>query len=281
MADAFDGPWLKWGRGVVHAQSLDREVTTEMTEFDARHPYTASTKYEPKRHCVSLRIDSIEPIPGRMGLILGDVANNFRSCLDQLAWTLVTTRGVRSLDSKHEGQIYFPFSQSSAAFDGHLVPAKYLSSRDRGIIRRFQPFWNTAQSRLHAKRKIHLHCLSVLANVNRDDKHRNIRPVWAWPTGGKLFVGEAADCSITRIPTQAKGIVLQEKAEIQRVYVRRTGPNPDVYLEAHLSVHPTIDGRVYLQSWLGETISHIKALLERFSDPPDEIYRLGIVNKPG
>ena len=51
-------------------------------------------------------------------------------------------------------------------------------------------------------------------------------------------------------------------------------------MEANLSVQPTVDGRVLSKLWLGETILHIRTLLERFSDPPTEIYHLGITNTP-
>lgn len=273
----FDSAWLKWGRGVVHTQALDREITAEMKNFEARHPYTASTEYHPKRHCVALRIHTIDSLPVHLGLLLGDVANNYRSSLDQLAWALVTTRGVRALSSKHEGSIYFPLAASEKDFESHLVSSVYLSDRDKRIVRRYQPFWNTDRSRRHSESKLHRHCLTVLSKINRDDKHKAIRPVWAWPIGGKLLVGDVTDCTVTRVPQRARGIVLQPGAEIQRIYVKKTGPNPDVYMEAHLAVEPSLDGRITLNSWLTETTLHIRNLLLRFAKPPEEINSLWII----
>jgi hypothetical protein len=277
MADLFDSAWLKWGRAVVHTQTLEGQVARDMADFNARKSYTSRTEYDSKRHCVIARLVSVEPLPPLIGLLIGDAANNFRACLDHLAWALVTTRPKRPLKAEERERVYFPLARSQTAFDSHLVSGQLLTDRDRSIIRRYQPFWHTVQSRPHPKNKIDLHCLLVMADVNREDKHRDIRPVWTAPQSGELYVGAITDCTITRIPTKARAVVLQPGAELHRVYVRRTGPNPDVYMEGKLGVEPLIDGRVTLWSWYTQTTAHIRDLLLRFSQPPKELLTLGIV----
>jgi hypothetical protein len=280
MPDPFDSAWLKWGRAVVHAQTLDQQLAIETQNFEARHPYTARTEYNPKRHCVSLKLETITPLSPNLGLLVGDAANNFRSSLDHLAWALITTRPKRPPTPKELARTYFPLARSQKIFDAHLLPAHLLSDKDKRVVRRYQPFWSTPRSKPLAERKIDFHCLSVLPEVNRNDKHRTVQPVWAWPRGGKLYVGDPVDCTITRRPERARGIVLEPGAEIQRVYVKQTGPNPDVYMEAHLSVQPTLDGRIELVDWLTQTTGHIRDLLLKFADPPNEITRLGIIPGP-
>jgi hypothetical protein len=68
---------------------------------------------------------------------------------------------------------------------------------------------------------------------------------------------------------------------VQRIYVKRTGPNPDVYAEADLTVRPTVDGRIGIQDWINQSTRHIFALLLEFKEPPpDEIRELGIIPPP-
>jgi hypothetical protein len=270
MAGEFDSAWLKWDRGVGHAKTLWDQVEVSMKDFATRQPFTARTEYDARRHCVRLVLDAVEELPRELSLLVGDVANNFRSSLDHLAWALVTTRGTRSITKEEEKQIYFPLAKTLGAFNSHIVPS-LLHPSDRRTIRRFQPFWHPARSKPHPVQFVDRHCLSVLKDLNPEDKHRTLRPVWAWPVGGTLFVGQAVDCTVTRIPSRARGIILGAGAELQRVYVKRTGPSPDVYLEVHLTVHPTLDARVTLESWLQQTTFHVGALLSRFSEPPKEV----------
>jgi hypothetical protein len=273
MASPFDSAWLKWGRGVVHGQTAGRTVFRVMQGFQTHAAHTAHVEYSPKHHCVRLVIDSIEPLPPLLGLLIGDVANNFRAALDHLAWALVTTRGRRRLKPREHAKIYFPIAGRKEDFDAHLVVSQFLTRADRAIIRRYQPY-------MSGKRQLPYHCLTPLPGLNSEDKHRGIRPVWAWPQGGALHYNPPIDCEITRVPMRAKGIILEPGAEIQRIYVRRTGPNPHVHMEASLRLLPTLDGKVALVEWLERTTYFIAGLLFEFAEPPEDIRTLGIEMPP-
>jgi hypothetical protein len=270
VAGPFDSAWLKWGWAVVHAQALEKDIGFSVRDFQTRKPFVAGTKYERQRHCVSLYLESVETPPLRLGLRLGDVANNFRAALDQLAWALVTTRGKRRMRGRESERIYFPLAATPEAFNNHLVVSQFLRRADRTIIRRYQPY-------VRGKTNVWRHCLTLLPALNREDKHRTTNPIWMVPRGGKLRYGEPRDCSISRIPTKARGIDLQPVAEIQRIFVRKTGPNPELYMEVELSVSPTVDGRIPVVEWLTQTTNHVRDLLRSFAEPPQEILTLGIV----
>jgi hypothetical protein len=270
MASPFDSAWLKWGWAVVHAQALDQEIAANVSDFQARKPFVARTKYDPQRHCVSLYVESVEPPPVRLGLRLGDVANNFRASLDQLAWALVSTRGRRPMGSKEPERIYFPVQASRDAFNAHFVVSQFLKRADKAILGRYQPY-------VRGKRNLPLHCLTPLTALNREDKHRTISPIWMVPQSGKLYYGDPRDCTISRVPGTAPGVVLEAGAEIQRIFVRKTGPNPNLHMEAELSVSPTVDRRIAVVEWLTKTTAHICDLLREFAEPPEEIVTLGIV----
>ena len=264
---------MKWGWAVVHAQALEKDIGISVRDFQARKPFVAKTKYEPKRHCMSLYLETVEQPPLRLGLRLGDVANNFRAALDQLAWALVTTRGKRPMVDREPERIYFPMAATRDAFNAHFVVSHFLRRTDAAIVRRYQPY-------VRGKRNVWRHCLTLLPALNREDKHRTINPIWIVPQGGKLEYGAPVDCTITRTPTTARGIVLQPGAEIQRIFVRKTGSNPELYMQATLSVNPTLDGRIPVGEWLAQTTFHVRDLLIEFAPPPQEITTLGIVPDP-
>ena len=251
-----------------------------MADFKARQPFTSRTEYDPKRHCVIARLENVEPLPPFVSLLIGDVAHNFRAALDHLVWALIRTRPYQRPTVKDLGRIYFPICRSQREFDKHPT-VKFLGPHDRAIIRDYQPFWHTARRRPHAESKIKFHCLLLLADVNRNDKHREVLPVWTIPRSASVGVGAATDCTVTRVPVRGRRIVLQPGAELHRAYVRRSGPNPDVYLEGQFTVEPTISERITLWDWYTQATAHIGGLLLRFAPQPQELQSLGIRTRSG
>ena len=97
----FLGAWLKWGQAVVHTQTLEIDVETFSVAAHDKPLLTLRTEYHPKRHGFAVIVDSVVvPIPVRWGLLLGDIANNYRSSLDHVAWALV----VRGSTPPHHPQ---------------------------------------------------------------------------------------------------------------------------------------------------------------------------------
>jgi hypothetical protein len=276
----FDSAWLKWGWAVTHAQALQADIATYVGDIDPESLYTSRTEYDSKRHCVILRVDTRKLPPRRWGLRLGDVANNFRASLDHLAWGLVT-RGRTPPDMLTDWQrrgIYFPICPTNDDFNESLRATKKKRSvlpgvqrADIAIVRRYQPY-------RRGKTRVPVHCLTPLARITGDDKHREIRTVWSAPdVGGKLEHGPPVDCTITRVPQRARREILDLDAEIHRIYVRKTGPEPDVSMAAQLVVKPIIDGPLWLDNWLQVTTAHIRSILRELAEPPEEILTLGIV----
>lgn len=271
VAGPFDSAWFKWGWAVVHAQALDADVAAYSQDADIHLPYTTRTEYDAKRHCVVLRVATIEPLPMRWGLRIGDIANNFRAALDHLAWAIVHQGSqAGKLTRKQERNVYFPIASSRADFKSGLGMLPGIRAADRAVIRRYQPY-------MRGKTNLWRHCLTPLPRLTADDKHKQIRPVWSVPLTGRVRQGPPRDCEVTRVPMQARRVILQEGAEIQRVYVRKTGSNPDVEMEAHITAQPTLDGRIHLGEWVQQTTFHIRDLIWEFSDPPEELGTLGIL----
>src|SRR5438876_2034831 len=96
MGGLCDSAWLKWGWAVMHAQRLEDDINAFAAESAERQLYTVRTEYDAKCHCVRLSVTTVESLPARWGLRIGDIANNFRAALDHLTWVLVK-RGTITL----------------------------------------------------------------------------------------------------------------------------------------------------------------------------------------
>jgi hypothetical protein len=139
----FRGAWLKWAHGLGHAQALDADI--EAFSFDGhRDPLLGvQADYDPRRRGFSVRATAIAPVPSRWGLMLGDVAHNYRSALDHIAWAVVC-RGRKPPTVLTEGQqraVQFPIADERAAFNSSLRSRLPGARRgDVGVIRRRQPY---------------------------------------------------------------------------------------------------------------------------------------------
>src|SRR5947209_8733843 len=86
----FDGAWLKWRRALDHAQILQQDIDTALSNGNVDPLVSVRTEYLPRRHGFGVYAGEILGVPDEWGLVLGDVANNYRCALDHLAWTLVS-----------------------------------------------------------------------------------------------------------------------------------------------------------------------------------------------
>lgn len=91
----FDSAWLKWGRAIHHATTLQAELAEASASSGPL--VSVRTEYQSRRHGFAVYATEIREAPAEWGLLVGDIAFNYRSALDHLAWALVT-RGRRPPD---------------------------------------------------------------------------------------------------------------------------------------------------------------------------------------
>jgi hypothetical protein len=60
-------------------------------------------------------------------------------------------------------------------------------------------------------------------------------------------------------------------AELAPIYVRKTGPNPEVYVKGQMAVQPALPQGVMLGEWVEVTQLLIARMLSELSDPPTEL----------
>src|ERR1700733_3265146 len=168
------------GKAVAHAQTLDVEVKAYSERAHTEPLASLRIEYNSKRHGFVLSINKILiPIPQRWGLMLGDIANNYRCALDHLAWALVP-RGEKppgTLSGNQRRKIGFPIKDLRSEFNGELRAGTLLPGvrrADVAKVRSRQPYLRGTKGSRH-------HAFRVLADINVGDKHRTIQPVWDAP----------------------------------------------------------------------------------------------------
>jgi hypothetical protein len=276
----FDSAWFKWANALAHTQTLQADIQAR-AKADAQPTFAFRAHYEPKRHGFALVVATVEPIPVRWGLLLGDIANNYRASLDHLAWALVsrgrTPPGSGRLTSKQEKAVYFPVSQHRGAFNAELRLPATPNSRPRlpGVrradsakVRRRQPYHYSLGNRPK-------HALVLLADINNGDKHRTIQPIWVQPVGLDITVTDAKDCVVSEPSFGRTGQAIEVGAELAFMGARRTGAEPQINVQLGVAVEPSLGERLAVKEWLVRCGIMISQLLLEFSDQPPGIDKVG------
>lgn len=265
----FESAWLKWGQAMHHARALQVDIDAAPAVTGEVDPLVAvTTDYHPRRHGFSLNAAEVLATPVQWGLLLGDVANNYRCALDHLAWALVT-RGATppaALTPQQQGVIYFPIAEGRPQFNRDR-PRKLPGVRrgDVAKIRRQQPYHYARRNRVR-------HSLLILSRLNNRDKHRSIEPVWAQPTQLDIEITARHDCVLPRATRFVRTPEpLRAGAELAFIRVRKTGPSPSLEVATRCAVLPSIENRIAVKEWVVQTGAMIGTLLGEFSDPPQDV----------
>jgi hypothetical protein len=258
----FDSSWLKLSRAGVHANALQAAVNSVGEGGTGNPTITTRAVYFPRRRGFAITIVAVDPLPASWALMLGDVAHNLRSALDNLAWALVT-RGTSPPDALSRGRrtkVYFPLCRDRPTFNAAL-PTKLPGVRrsDIAIVRRAQPF-------RRGTRRGHYQALTVLADLNNADKHRTVQPIWGVPLDVEFEITAMRDCELIRNDNPATRTPLRVGAELAFVRVRKTGPSPYMDATPRIVAAPAVKDLVPLQEWLDRTVLFIRQLLLEFSE---------------
>ena len=264
--ELFEGAWLKWAWAKAHAQTLQANVNAYGR--DQKTGLTLGAYYDPKRHRIEVVVAEIDDLPVAWSVVIGDIAHNYRSCLDQIAWALVT-RGRTPPDTltyEQQGRVGFPIYTKRKRFNKALArQLPGVRRSDVAIVRSYQPYHG-------GERKAARYALAVLRKLSNDDKHRTIQTALLVPQSSTYFVHDPTDCTITRIP---ESFVLWEPLQVGTklapIYVKKTGPDPNVKVGGNLAIQPGLPQGVVLGEWLEVTDALISRLLKSLSDPPTEL----------
>jgi hypothetical protein len=86
-----------------------------------------------------------------------------------------------------------------------------------------------------------------------------------------LEVTHARDCEFSRPARNNPRRELEVGAEFAYVYVRKTGPKPEMAVKAALDVKPVIAGGFWLNEWLHNAKGMVEIVLGQFGEPPTKL----------
>lgn len=268
----FDDAWLKWGWAVHQAESL-KAVLQSALDSDVAGMFTSRSEYHPEFHGFSIVVDHIDRLPEAWGLRLGDVLHGYRSALDNAAWAVVQ-RGRTPpavLKEWQRRKVAFPCYDSPKTFRDNL-PKKVPGARraDVAVLRWAQPY-NIAE------RFRHRHVLPFVIMKNDLDKHKTIQEVHLANADYIPGTINSFDCVVRGVRSTPPGPI-NVGAELARVYVCKTGPNPDIQVQAQLGTTIFLNHFLGAAPFFDQTCNWIAAILGRLSEcPPGVGKRLGLV----
>ena len=208
----------------------------------------------------------MERLPDRWALQYGEVLHSYRSALDNAAWGAVN-RGATSASLMNKRQhrlVAFPCFDTFTAFTLALntrLPG--VTRADLAVVRRAQPYRLSSGAR---KRSL----LALLVEANNLDKHKALQPVT--PTSVEFIIEqiECLNCTVTRIARSPRA-ALAPGTELLRVYVRRTGPDPQISVRGQLAAGTNVTPRVALDPLLASLSDWVRNVLLGFSLPPADL----------
>jgi hypothetical protein len=173
----LDGAWAKMARAAQHLQLLDRLVD----QYRAGDPVRLGIRPSRDGETFIAYLEAGGKPPLHLALVVGDIAGNLRSALDQAAWQLaLRTLGEDRL-STDEGlarQITFPIQDRRTEWEKKRTAlAERLGEDAIAAIEPLQPFNNEGTARVNP--------LALLQAINNTDKHRvRINSLAAIPLDG-------------------------------------------------------------------------------------------------
>jgi hypothetical protein len=279
VVDPFESAWLKWAMAVTNGRVLADNVEVFASDQERKMHSRLATYYDPRRHCLVLVVvEAVDPFPVLWGVLLGEIAHGFRCCLDHVAWALYKRGRTPNLSERRERAVSFPIYGTREGFNKALdskLPG--VRRADRAIVRRYQPY-RPGESRAHR------HVFTVLQELSNEDKHRAIQRVVPIASQVHFTKFEAIDCIVRRGTRGGTGGRLEPGAELMRLYVKKTGPNPRIDGQPHFTLTPALHELLGLEEFLDMTMNATSLLLREFAEPPPSAVALlgaPVPPKPG
>src|SRR5207302_5779466 len=91
------------------------------------------------------------------------------------------------------------------------------------------------------------------------------------PESVGLAMGLATDCIYGRMAKNAPRVILEPGAELGRIFVKKTGPDPHIDVQPHFIVDPSINARLTLEQFLLKTPEVVSRVLRAFAEPPASV----------
>jgi hypothetical protein len=230
----------KLDRAKEHLQQLDREIA----RFFDTSPYRALGKVENDGRWYVFRVEVVEEPPARLGVLLGEFAHQVRSTLDQLVYGVMAWN-IRP--NKPPARTGFPIATTEGEFERKTANRRWplLPDEWQALIKAMQPYH--ASERGGDPHAIDLAIIERIWNRDKHQTHFGI-PVMQRTGPHQPTFTPVRDAEIVGEPHLRTGFALVDDAEIARVPISATGPDPHVDMEAFLSVEIMLNGRWFMRA---------------------------------
>jgi hypothetical protein len=206
-------------------------------QFLNTHPYKVVPEADPKTsHHIVFRTSVREQPPLEWGPIIGDVAHNWRSTLDHIAWQLVKVRGNGRTSTRTQFPIFDedPFIPSKPsdprkvkerrqrALDRFNGQVSGMRQADVALIKRLQPY--------NRRKGPKGHPLSILARLSNWDKHNELALSGQTLRGYRLRYRDRRNARFQIIDVKPPGL-FEDGTELGRGVFVETGPNSNMHVD--------------------------------------------------
>lgn len=267
MSDRLAGARLKLERAEAHRQLLNAEFQA----FWSSDAHEVVIEKDPQNSEVVLRAKINTSPDANWSVIVGEWAHDLRSALDYIAWELAEIHSGPAPNPVPKGKPGRPWRNTQFpifidANDYKALAPGYLSLIDPAHWAAFD-----AEQPYHTGNA--WHSLALLSDLSNIDKHRTIHLLTShvWAPNNLLASLDLTDCLVSEVKGTASGPV-QDGAELARLSVRITGPNPQLQVNAQFlfgvtfeepafTWHPTIEV-LMVMTRLG---SDVRAVVDRFA----------------
>jgi len=233
LRDPLAGVRAKIDRATKQLEALYRDVRA----FRHSDAYLITGQFEPDRSSYVFRLRILEPPPLLWGVVVGEVAHNLRSALDQLVWQLIKVNNRRPRGnptyptlSVEPVEGFKTYALGTAKCPG---PLRGVSGEALACIERTQPY-HGGNSRL----------LTTLNKFWSVDKHRFLIPTVTAVTGGALnpdCYTANADVGPTR-EFRLGSFTSENEAELVVVGIQPVGPNPKMEMHGEPPIDVAFSG---------------------------------------
>jgi hypothetical protein len=246
------GAFLKWKRAHFHFRALN-----EMVEgLYPRGSYDLYAEVDAQGR-PTIRVRNVRQPSLKVGVVVGDIVHNARSCLDHLVYEL-----SRPLDGgEPPGGTEFPIFLNGREFkakgrSGGRFKIRAVRRGAKGVVERFQPY--------HRRKDPDLFLLWQLHELSKIDKHRVVHVVTSSAEVTDVhFDPRHSNLQVRDVKTYSGG-PLEEHSKVARFDIGRPehtewrGPI-EAELQANIRLDIAFDKRSPAKSVAGESVRHTLA----------------------